>query len=104
MRKRCATDPGWGVVAGLDRAIFQGAETDGEDQDVCGDQRQRGADPGVDGADRHVGAEVPAVEIDILLVVIQSSRAVATATVLLPRSVEVAGRSFSGPAGAGGRA
>src|SRR2546425_13122057 len=84
--------------------VFQGAETDAEDQDVCGDQRQRGPDPGVDGADRHAGAEVSAVEIDVLLVVVKSGRAAAATTVLLPRSVCVARRSFSGPAGAGGRA
>ena len=71
--------------------VLQGAETDAEDQDVCGDQRQRGPDPGVDGADRHTGAEVPAVEIDVFLVVVESGGATAPATVLLPRSVCMAG-------------
>jgi hypothetical protein len=43
--------------------VFQGAEADIKDQDVCGDQRQCGPNPGVDGVDRDAGAEVPAVEI-----------------------------------------
>ena len=64
--------------------VFQGAETELEDQDVCGDQRQRGQDPGVDGVDRHLGAEVPAIEIDVQLVAIESGRAAAPAIVLLP--------------------
>src|SRR2546426_7797011 len=84
--------------------VFQGAEADAEDQDVRGDERQRGPDPGMDGADRHAGAEVPAIEIDVLLVVVESRRAAAATTVLLSRSVGVAGRPFSGSARAGGRA
>src|ERR1022692_1621619 len=51
-------------------AILQGAEADIEDQNVCGDQRQCGAHAGVDGVDRDAGAEVPAVEIEVLVVVI----------------------------------
>src|SRR5664280_2334991 len=66
-----------------------------------GDQRQCGADPGVDGSDRDAGAEVPAVEIEVLLVVVDAGGSAAAATVLLSRSVGVAGRSFSGPAGSG---
>src|ERR1019366_711414 len=69
-----------------------------------GDQRQRGSDPGGDGADRHAGSQVPAVEIDVSVVVVASGRAAAAATVLLSRSVGVAGRSISGPAGSGRRA
>src|ERR1035437_2796163 len=82
-------------------AILQGAEADIEDQNVCGDQRQCGAHAGVDGVDRDAGAEVPAVEIEVLVVVIDAGRTAAAATVLLSRSVGVAGRSFSGPAGPG---
>ncbi len=41
------------------------------------------------------------LEIHVLLVVIDAGGAAAAATVLLSRSVGVAGRSFSGPAGAG---
>src|SRR5260370_35411074 len=82
--------------------VFQGAEADAEDQDVCGDQRQRGPDPGVDGANRHAGAEVSAAEIDVLLVAVESGRAAAAATVLLSRSMGVAGRPFSGSPGTGG--
>ena len=101
MRKRCATDPGWGVVAGLDRTVFQGAEADLQNQDVCGNQRQCGEDPSLDGADRDAGAEVPAVEITVFLVVVDTGGPAAAAIVLLSRSVGVAGRSFSGPAGPG---
>ena len=101
MRKRCVTHPDWGVVAGLDRIVFQGAETNIENQDVRGDERQCGPDPGVDRSDRDAGAEVPAVEIEVLLVVIDAGGFAAAATVLLSRSVGVAGRSFSGPAGSG---
>ena len=55
----------------------------------------------MDGADRDVGAEVPAIEIDVLLVVVDIGGFAAAATVLLSRSVGVAGRSFSSSAGAG---
>jgi len=58
----------------------------------------------VDGADRDVGAEVPANEIEVLVVVIESGGVAAAAALLLPGSVGVAGRSFSGPSGAGRRA
>ena len=64
--------------------VFQSAEANVENQNVCGDQRQRGPDPGVDGVDRHAGVEVPAIEIEVQLVVIESGRAAAAATVLLP--------------------
>ena len=87
-----------GPLAG--RIVFQSAEANAEDQDVCGDQRQRGPDPGVDGIDRHARAEVPAIEIEVQLVIVEFGRAAAAAIVLLPRSVDVAGRSVSGPAGA----
>jgi hypothetical protein len=56
-----------------------------------GDQRQCGPNPDVDGVDRDAGAEVPAVEIDVLLVVIDAGGASAAATVLLSRSVGVVG-------------
>src|ERR1017187_7564824 len=81
--------------------VFQGLEADAEDKDVCGDQRQCRPHTGLDGSDRDAGAEVPAIEIEVLLVVIDAGRTAAAATVLLPRSVGVAGRSFSGPAGTG---
>src|SRR5258708_24464088 len=79
--------------------VFQGAEANIENQDVRGDERQCGPDPGVDRSDRDAGAEVPAVEIEVLLVVVESGGAVAAATVLLSRSMGVAGRSFPGPTG-----
>jgi hypothetical protein len=47
-----------------------------------------------DGVDRDAGAEVLAVEIDVLLVVIDAGGVVAAATILLSRSVGVVGRSF----------
>ena len=81
--------------------VFQGAEADLQNQDVCGDQRQCGEDPGLDGADSDAGAEVPAVEITVFLVVVDTGGSAATAIVLLSRFVGVAGRSFSGPAGSG---
>src|ERR1017187_8048096 len=81
--------------------VLPGAAADAEDQDICGDQRQRGPDAGVDGSDRDAGAEVPAIEIAVLLVVVDAGGAAAAATVLLSRSVGLAGRSFSGPAGTG---
>ena len=56
------------------------------DQNVCGDQRQRGPHAGVDGVDRDAGAEVPAIEIDVLLVVVDAGRSAAAATVLLSGS------------------
>ena len=55
----------------------------------------------MDGSDRDAGAEVPAIEIDVLLVVVDSVRSAAAATVLLSRSVGVAGRPFSGSTGTG---
>jgi len=60
-----------------------------------------GTSANVDGSDRDAGAEVPAIEIDVLLVVVDSGGAAAAAIVLLSRSVGMAGRSLSGPAGAG---
>ena len=73
---------------------------------ICAGLRQRecGPDPRVDGADRDAGAEVPAIEIDVFLVVIDPGRVAAATTVLLSRSVAVAGRSISGSAGSGRRA
>src|ERR1035441_7728530 len=65
-------------------------------------QRQCGPDAGVDGVDRDAGAEVPAIEIEILLVVIDAGGPAAAAIVLLSRSVRVAGRPFSGSASVGG--
>ena len=53
----------------------------------------------MDGVDRDAGAEVPAVEIFVLLVMIDAGGSTAAATVLLSRSVGVVGRSFSVPAG-----
>ena len=83
--------------------FFKALKQNVENQDVCGDQRQCGPDPGVDGADRDAGAEVPAVEIEVLLVVIDAGGSAAAATVLLSRSVGVVGRSISGPAAFGFR-
>ena len=54
----------------------------------------------MDGIDRHAGAEVSAIEIEVQLVVVEFGRAATAAIVLLPRSVDVAGRSVSDPAGA----
>jgi hypothetical protein len=54
-------------------------------------QRQCGQDPSVDGVDRDAGAEVPAVEIVVLLVIIDAGRSAAAATLLLSRSVGVVG-------------
>jgi Domain of unknown function (DUF4372) len=71
--------------------VFQGAQAAVQDQDFCGDQRQRGPNPGVDGVDRDAGAEVPAVEIVVLLVLIDAVSSAAAATVLLSRSVGVVG-------------
>ena len=77
--------------------FFKALKQTAEDQDVRGDQRQCGPDPGVDGADRDAGAEVPAVEIEVRLVVVDSGGSAAAATVLLSRSVGVAGRPFCRP-------
>ena len=55
----------------------------------------------MDGADRDAGAEVPAIEIDVLVVVVDASRFVAATTVLLSRPVGMAERSISGSAGVG---
>ncbi len=54
-----------------------------QNQDVCGNQRQCGEDPSLDGADRDAGAEVPAVEITVFLVVVDSGGFAAAAIVLL---------------------
>ena len=80
---------------------FQGAEANVEDQNLRGDQRQCGQDAGVDGTNCDAGAEVPAIEIDILLVVVDADGVAAAAILLLPRSVGVAERSVCGRAGAG---
>jgi hypothetical protein len=72
--------------------FFKALKADIEDQDVCGNQRQCGPDPGVDGADRDAGAEVPAVEIDVLLVVVDPGGAAAAATVL---SIAICGRGWT---------
>ena len=58
----------------------------------------------MDGVDRDAGAEVPAIEIEVLVVVIDAGGSAAAAIVLLSRAVCVAGRPFSGSAGIGGRA
>jgi len=71
--------------------FFKGAETDVEDQDVCRDQRECGQDAGLDGADRHAAVEIPAIEIDALLVVVESGRASEATTVLLSRFVGLVG-------------
>src|SRR5262249_32458328 len=82
--------------------VFQGPEADLEDPDLRGDQRQRSADPGVDRADCDAGVEIPAIEIDVLLVAVDSGSPVTATVVPLPGSVGLAGRSVSGPAGTGG--
>ena len=51
----------------------------------------------MDSFDRDAGAEVPAVEIEVFVVVVNSGGAAAAAIILLSRSVGVAGRSFSAP-------
>src|SRR3990172_6470294 len=101
---------GWKRVRKLSTApvpsptiVFQSPEAKPQGEELRGDQRERAADPDLDGPDRHAGAEVSAVEIDVLLVAVESGRAAAAATVLLSRSVGVAGRPFSGTAGVGGR-
>src|SRR5438874_397892 len=81
--------------------VFQGAETNKENQDVRRDQRQCRADTGLDGFDRDAGIEVPAIEIKVLLVVVDAGGFAATTTVLLSGSVGLAGRSVSGPTGSG---
>ena len=58
--------------------------------------RTTGADPS-----RVAGDEVPAIEIEVLLVVIDAGGAAAAAIVLLSRPIRVAGRPFSGSAGVG---
>ena len=71
--------------------VVQGAQAVVQDQDFCRHQRQCGPDSGVDGVDRDAGAEVPADEIVILLVIVNAGSSVAAATVLLSRSVGVVG-------------
>ena len=84
--------------------VAQGAETDSEDQDVCGNQRQCGSDASMDGVDRDAGIEVPTIEIKVCLVVVDSGGFAATTIVLLAGSVGLAERSISGSTGAGRRA
>ena len=62
-----------------------------QNQDLCRHQRQRGQDPSVDGVDRDAGAEVPAVEIVVFLVIVDAGSSAASATLLLSRSVGVVG-------------
>ena len=71
--------------------LLQGAQAVVQDQDFCRHQRQCGPDPSVDGVDRDAGAEVPADEIVILLVIVNAGSPAASATVLLSRSVGVVG-------------
>ena len=55
----------------------------------------------MDRADRDAGAEVPAIEIDVFVVVVDVGRIAAATTVLLSRSVGMAGRSISGSTSVG---
>src|SRR5665213_3043152 len=77
--------------------VFQGVKADVEDQDVCVDQREGGPDSGLDDADRNAGAEVPAVEIDVLGVTIESGCAAAATNVLLPGPLGGLDNPFQAP-------
>ena len=72
MRKRCATPPGWGVVAGLDRTVFQGAQTESQTEELRGHQRKRLAHPDLDSLDRYPAAEMAAPSLEGQVVPVQS--------------------------------
>jgi len=80
-------------------AVLQGAETDVEDQDVRGNSANAVRTQVWTALIAMLVLKYLQTEIDVFLVVIDAGRAAATTTVLLSRSVAVAGRSISGSAG-----
>src|ERR1019366_1762597 len=73
--------------------VFQGPETDSESEVVPGHQRQCGQDADLDCFDRHADLEVPADEVQLWLVALQSCGSAAPATVHIQRFVGVAQQS-----------
>src|ERR1017187_9714903 len=63
---------------------LQGSETESEDQDLRRYLSQRRQDPGLDGADRHVVAALPAAEVKVGLVALQPRGAIAHEPVHAP--------------------
>ena len=64
--------------------LFQGPETESEDQDLRRYLSQRRQDPGLDGADRHAAAALPAAEVKVGLVALQPRGAIAHEPVHAP--------------------
>ena len=73
--------------------VLQGSETGLEDQDLRGHHRECRTDSDLDGVDRHADPEIPANEIQLRLVAIQSGRYAAPTVVHLQRLVGMAQHS-----------
>src|SRR5664280_248792 len=78
--------------------LLQGAKANRKSEVVSGHQRQCGQDANLDGADRHADLEVPADEVQLWLVAVQSCGSAAPATVHLQGLVGVAQQSAGGTA------
>ena len=55
-----------------DRDIFQSAETESEGENLCRNQRERAVYPDLDSIDCHAADQVPAVQVKVSLVAIES--------------------------------
>ena len=75
------------------RTVFQSTETNRKSEVVPGHQRQCSQDTDMDGINRHADPEIPADEIQLRLVALQSGRSAAPTAVHLQRLVGMAQRS-----------
>src|SRR5207249_3625582 len=79
-----------------------GPQAVAQDQDVCRYQRERGADPDLDGADRHAPAEVSPAAQHLRLELLPFGGPDTTSAIRLPRPDELAEQPLPGSARAGG--
>ena len=75
-----------------DRAVFQGAETESQDQDLCGDKCQCSEDPDMDGTDRHADPEIPSAKVTVQLVFVELGVLIEDESVYPPGPVGMAGQ------------
>src|SRR3990172_6778808 len=92
---------GWKRVRKLSTApvpsptiVFQSPEAKPQGEELRGDQRERAADPDLDGPDRHPAAEVAAPPLPGEVVLVQPGLHATPEPVHLPGSAPVAGESL----------
>src|ERR1019366_2387483 len=80
-------------------AVFQGAQTESEGEDLRGDFRERLENPDLDGADCHAADQISATPGYLRLVPVEFGGLVAPAIVRLPRLVDLVECSLPATAG-----